>query len=117
MVENFGKLQMKMIDIPPLLAFKVHPDDPDVVMMPGRSVGQVVNAEGVPWRDVAKGKAAPGKWFIIVGPDGWIFSAEQDPEMLTLPDNDVLLIEHPGGHDDIIAHKWTGEEVVPWDAS
>lgn len=115
MAKNFGKMHMKMIEIPPVHFFKVHPDDPDVVMIPARLVGQTVSsADETPWRDLSKGSEGPGKWFIAVSPEGWVYSAEQDPSMLGISDADFWVINHPGPAEAIRAHKWTGKEVVDW---
>ena len=111
--KNFGPLHYKVIEIPPVYMMKVNEDDPDVVLIPGRTVGQPVDATETPWKDVVAGIAlTPTTWFIAVNENGGIVSCENDPTMVSIIDYDIWQIEHPGPREDIFVHVWTGTNVV-----
>ena len=118
MAKNFGKFHSEPVEIPALMMFKANEDDPDVMLLPPRTFYKAVTADGVAWNDICK-KLKPGKddWFIAVQDDGWILMAERDPTMMIISGYDVWQIRHPGPDEEIRRHKWTGKEVVPWDAS
>lgn len=115
MARNFGIIHLKPIQIPAVMLFKTRDSDPDVVMIPARTVGQPANKDGVPWKDIC-GEEGPDRWFISVDPaNGWIFCAEKDPTMLGPYDVEFWMIDHPGPDTAIRAHKWNGEKVVDYE--
>jgi hypothetical protein len=120
-MKNFGKMHFNPIKIPPVYMYQTEEQeergDPKIVMIPEKTVYQLANADDIPWKDVDKTPVSPDDWYILVEPDGWIMCCEKDPTLLAVEGYDVLRISHPGPRDAIFCQRWTGKEVVPWDAS
>jgi len=123
MAKHFGKMQMIEGSTEPFYFLQSLEDEaagrPKVVAIPARKFWRMAIEDGTPWFEVQKTlETGPGIWFIVVDETGWVMCCESDPDQIVGPAGyDLWQIEHPGGEWDIRRHIWTGEEVVPWDAS
>ena len=121
MAKKLGQLHNEPLVLEPIYMFQTEEQEkarePKIMMMPERHfLKPFLGDQG--WYDFSLTlKPDPKRRFIAVRDDGWIMSAERDPTMITVTGVDIWQIEHSGEQMDLIGHRWTGKEVVPWDAS
>lgn len=123
MSKNYGKLHPEPFWTEDIYMFQtdeqIAAKEPPVLIKPKQMFWRAHMEDGTPWKDTCdRMRLVKDDWFIAVRDDGWICSASQDPTEFALRDADIWRIKADSNDMfDFIGNKWTGTEVVPWDAS
>lgn len=116
-MKHWGKMDKVPVEIEPITMFQIDEDAEPIVLIPGRTAYLMGRGKKTWWQMTKDIPLKDGQWFIAVDENGFIMCCERDPNMIMLFGIDLWQIESDKPRDQIFCQKWTGKEVVPWDAS